>query len=43
MMKMTDARADYDAAISLYQQSLSLLRTAARRPGSDAARYDRKD
>ena len=33
MMKMSDARGDYDAAISLYQQSMTLLRTAARRPG----------
>ena len=33
MMKMSEARADYDAAISLYQQSMSMLRTAARRPG----------
>ena len=33
MMKMSDARADYDAAISLYQQSMTMLRTAARRPG----------
>ncbi len=33
MMKMSDARADYDAAISMYQQSMSMLRTAARRPG----------
>lgn len=34
MMKMSDARADYDAAISLYQQSMTMLRTAARRPGA---------
>lgn len=33
MMKMSDARTDYDAAISLYQQSMTMLRTAARRPG----------
>lgn len=33
MMKMTEARMDYDAAVSLYQQSLGLLRLAARRPG----------
>ena len=33
MMKMADARAGYDAAISLYQQSLTMLRTAARAPG----------
>ena len=34
MMKMNEARADYDAAISLYQQSLTMLRTAARKPGA---------
>ncbi len=33
MMKMSDSRAGYDAAVSLYQQSLALLRTAARAPG----------
>ncbi len=33
MMKMSEARADYDAAISMYQQSMSMLRTAARKPG----------
>ena len=33
MMKMTEARMDYDAAVSLYQQSLGLLRMAIRRPG----------
>ena len=33
MMKMSDARAGYDAAITLYQNSLTLLRTAAKRPG----------
>ena len=33
MMKMSDARTNYDAAISFYQKSLSLLRTAARAPG----------
>jgi len=33
MMKMTDARMNYDAAISFYQKSLNLLRTAARAPG----------
>jgi flagellar basal-body rod protein FlgB len=33
MMKMSDARADYDAAIGFYQQSMTLLRTAARKPG----------
>ena len=33
MMKMSASRMDYDAAVGLYQQSLSLLRLAARRPG----------
>ncbi len=33
MMKMSDARTGYDAAITLYQNSLTLLRTAAKRPG----------
>lgn len=33
MMKMTEARMDYDAAVSMYQQSLGLLRMAVRRPG----------
>ena len=33
MMKMTEARMDYDAAVSLYQQSLGLLKLATRRPG----------
>ena len=33
MMKLSDSRGAYDAAVSLYQQSLSLLRTAARAPG----------
>ena len=32
MMKMTEARMEYDAAIGLYQKSLGLLRLAARRP-----------
>lgn len=34
MIKMTEARLDYDAAIGFYQKSLSLLRMAARRPGA---------
>jgi flagellar basal-body rod protein FlgB len=34
MMKMSQARMDYDAAIGFYQKSLSLLRLAARRPGA---------
>ena len=33
MMKLTDSRGAYDAAVSLYQQSLTMLRTAARAPG----------
>lgn len=34
MLKMTDARMNYDAAITFYQKSLSLLRMASRRPNS---------
>jgi flagellar basal-body rod protein FlgB len=33
MMKMSDARMNYDAAIGIYQKSLNLLRMAARAPG----------
>ncbi len=33
MTKMSDSRAAYDAAVTLYQQSLTMLRTAARAPG----------
>lgn len=33
MIKMTEARMNYDAAISFYQKSMSLLRMAARPPG----------
>ena len=33
MMKMSDARMNYDAAISFYQKSLGLLRMASRPPG----------
>jgi flagellar basal-body rod protein FlgB len=33
MMKMTQARLEYDAAIGFYQKSLNLLRMAARPPG----------
>lgn len=33
MIKMTDARMNYDAAITFYQKSLGLLRTAVRAPG----------
>ena len=32
MLKMTEARANYDAAVGFYQKSLGLLRMAARRP-----------
>ncbi|WP_310541759.1 flagellar biosynthesis protein FlgB [Phenylobacterium sp.] len=34
MIKMGDARTNYDAAIGFYQKSLGLMRMAARRPGS---------
>jgi flagellar basal-body rod protein FlgB len=33
MMKMSEARDDYDTAITFYTQALNLLRTAARAPG----------
>ena len=33
MMKMSEARMNYDAAISFYQKSLGLLRMASRPPG----------
>jgi flagellar basal-body rod protein FlgB len=33
MMKMAQARMNYDAAISFYQKSLGMLRTASRSPG----------
>lgn len=33
MLKMSDARINYDAAIGFYQKSLNLLRLAARPPG----------
>lgn len=33
MLKMSDSRSAYDAAVTLYQQSLNMLRTAARAPG----------
>ena len=32
MMKLTQARTDYDAAIGFYQQSLALIQSAAKRP-----------
>jgi flagellar basal-body rod protein FlgB len=34
MMKLTETRMEYDAAIGFYQKSMGLLRMAARRPGS---------
>ena len=33
MMKMAEARMNYDAAISFYQKSLGMLRLASRAPG----------
>jgi len=33
MMKMAEARMNYDAAISFYQKSLGMLRMASRAPG----------
>ncbi|WP_374469047.1 flagellar basal body rod protein FlgB [Phenylobacterium sp.] len=33
MLKMSEARMSYDAAISFYQKSMNLLRMAARPPG----------
>lgn len=33
MIKMNDARMNYDAAISFYQKSLNMLRMASRAPG----------
>jgi len=33
MMKMTETRMNYDAAISFYQKSMAMIRTAARAPG----------
>jgi len=33
MMKMGDARMEYDAAIGFYEKSLNLIRLAARAPG----------
>ena len=34
MLKMTDARMNYDAAISFYQKSLGMLKLAIRKPGA---------
>jgi flagellar basal-body rod protein FlgB len=33
MLKMTDARMNYDAAVSFYQKSMAMLKTSTRRPG----------
>jgi flagellar basal-body rod protein FlgB len=33
MIKMSEARMQYDAAIGFYQKSMALLRMAARPPG----------
>ena len=33
MIKLTDTRMDYDAAVGFYQQSLNMLKTAVRKPG----------
>ena len=34
MIKMSDARMNYDAAISFYQKSLGMLKLAIRKPGA---------
>lgn len=34
MTKMGQARTDYDAAVTFYEQSLALIQTAAKRPGT---------
>jgi flagellar basal-body rod protein FlgB len=36
MMKMTDARMNYDAAINFYEKSVSMLQLAIRMPGKGA-------
>ena len=33
MLKMSESRMAYDAAISLYSKSMSMLRMAAKKPG----------
>ena len=33
MIKMAEARADYDAAVRFYQKSMGMIRMASRRPG----------
>ncbi len=34
MMKLTQARMDYDAAVGFYQKSLDMLKLAVRKPGA---------
>ncbi|MGZ6020679.1 MAG: flagellar basal body rod protein FlgB [Phenylobacterium sp.] len=34
MLKLTQARMDYDAAVGFYQKSLDMLKLATRRPGA---------
>lgn len=34
MVKMNEARMDYDAAIGFYEKSINMIRMAARRPGA---------
>jgi flagellar basal-body rod protein FlgB len=34
MMKLTQAKMDYDAAVGFYQQSMQMLTTAIKKPGS---------
>lgn len=34
MMKMSETRSDYDTAVTVYQQAMSMLRTAAKKPGA---------
>lgn len=36
MIKMTDARMSYEAAVGFYEKSINMLRMATRRPGSGA-------
>ena len=36
MMKLTQARIDYESAIDFYQQSMNMITTAARAPGRAA-------
>lgn len=36
MMKLTQARMDYDAAVGFYQKSMDILKLAIRRPGAGA-------